>query len=471
MMRPWSVAAISKLTVLAAAASSVSLALAKTEPSPDEAIVAPRPEYPSAARLQHLTGSGVAVVQVDPRSGQVTSARILDSTGHKILDEAALKAFRQWRFKPGAASEIHIPILYVMRGYANNAPNARVLQLESQAREAFRRQDYNATVRSATQALQLAPGKAGLRELRSLAYYRKGDNDAAIRDYSEVIRLNPTFASAYVYRGSAYMVKGWRDKALADFNEAIRIDPGNARAYCDRADLEGELREPDKALQDYDRAIQLAPDFQRAYFNRSSHFIGQRDYARAISDLTQAIQLWPNDLDAYAGRAKAYAKLGDHEHAVADAKVAIKLKPTTEIYLQQANDLYLHANAYSILGQPESALRDLREAVRVAPNYAGAYERLAWFLATCPEERFRNGSEAVSSAKKACEMSHWEDSGYVDTLAAASAEAGNFEQATKYEQQSLNDASLAPKRRKEWEERLHLYQQRKQYRERLDGSR
>ena len=171
----------------------------------------------------------------------------------------------------------------------------------------------------------------------------------------------------------------------------------------------------------------------------------------------------PNDLDAYA-------KLGDHVRAVADAKVAIKLKPTTEIYLQRANDLHLRATAYKITRQPEPALRDLREAVRLAPNDAGTHDSLAWFLATCPEERVRNGTEAVSSAKKACEMSHWTDSDYIDTLAAAYAEAGDFEQATKYEQQSLNSPSLAPKARKEREERLHLYQQRKPYRERLDGS-
>jgi TonB family protein len=469
MTRSWSVAVIGKLAALAGAASFASVALARDEPS-TEAIVAPRPEYPSAARSQHLTGSGVAVVQVDPKSGHVTSGRILDSTGHKILDDAALKAFRQWRFKPGGTSEVHIPISYGMRGYTSDALNARAARLQSQAKEAFRRQDYDVTIRSATQALQLAPGKVSLRELRALAYYRKGDNDAAISDYDEIIRLNATLASAYVIRGSAYLVKGWHAKALADFNEAIRIDPKNASAYCDRADLEGEVREPDKALRDYDKAIQLAPKFQRAYFNRALHFIGQREYARAISDLSQAIRLLPNDLDAYAARAKAYAKLGDHERAVADAKLAVKLRPTTEIYLQRAHDFELRATAYKVMGQSELALRDLRESVRLAPNYAGGHEALAWFLATCPEERVRNGTDAVSSAMKACEISHWTDSGYIDTLAAAYAEVGDFEQATKYEQQSLNDPSLAQKARMEREERLQLYKLRKPYRDRLDGS-
>ena len=318
--------------------------------------------------------------------------------------------------------------------------------------------------------MQLVPGKASLQGLRGLAYYRKGDNDAAIRDYDEVIRLNPTFASAYVTRGSAYMVKGWHEKALADFNEAIRIDPTFAQAYCDRADLEDDPRESDKALRDYERAIELAPDFQRAYFDRAVHFVRQREYEKAIPDLTHSIQLLPNDLDAYATRGKAYAKLGDHERAVADAKAAIKLKPTTEIYLQRANDLHLLATAYNILGRPQLAARDFHEAVRLAPDDTGTLDAVAWFLATCPEERVRNGAEAVSFAKKACEISRWIDSNYVDTLAAGYAEAGDFEQATKYEQQSLKDPSLGSERRKEREERLHLYQLRKPYRERLDAS-
>jgi tetratricopeptide (TPR) repeat protein len=211
----------------------------------------------------------------------------------------------------------------------------------------------------------------------------------------------------------------------------------------------------------------LAPNFQRAYFNRGTHFIGQHDYGRAIADHTRAIRLVPNDLGAYAYRAYAYAKQGDRARALADATAALKLRPTTEWSQWHAADLDLRAKAYRIMGQPERALRDLREAVHLAPRDSGANGELAWFLATCPEERLRNGTEAVSLATKACEIWHWENSESTDHLAAAYAEAGDFDQATKYEQQSLNDRSLAAKEREEREKRLQLYQQRKGFREQL----
>jgi TonB family protein len=81
------------------------------------AIYAPKPDYPAEARARHLTGSGVVMLDVDVATGEVMSAHMLQSMGHKILDDAALDAFRKWRFKPGkAAPHIKIPIRYSMNG-------------------------------------------------------------------------------------------------------------------------------------------------------------------------------------------------------------------------------------------------------------------------------------------------------------------------------------------------------------------
>src|SRR5436190_6553007 len=61
------------------------------------ALYAPRPEYPYEARSKHMIGRGIAGLSVDPSTGYVTSAQMLKSTGHQILDDSALKALRQWR--------------------------------------------------------------------------------------------------------------------------------------------------------------------------------------------------------------------------------------------------------------------------------------------------------------------------------------------------------------------------------------
>src|SRR5213083_707325 len=60
------------------------------------AINSPRPPYPYEARARKITGSGVIVANVDPGSGDVTSASVAKSTGSSILDDAAVSAFRRW---------------------------------------------------------------------------------------------------------------------------------------------------------------------------------------------------------------------------------------------------------------------------------------------------------------------------------------------------------------------------------------
>ena len=74
------------------------------------ATYAPAPPYPSKARLDGITGSGVCVVSVDPGSGSVTRASMAQSTGDPQLDNAALSTFRKWQFKPGTVSTVRIPI-------------------------------------------------------------------------------------------------------------------------------------------------------------------------------------------------------------------------------------------------------------------------------------------------------------------------------------------------------------------------
>lgn len=107
-------------------------------------------------------------------------------------------------------------------------------------------------------------------------------------------------------------------------------------------------------------------------------------------------------------------------------------------------------------------LADLASAVRFDPGYAAAYNDLAWLLATCPEAKLRDGPKAVANATRACELSAWADAAILDTLAAAHAECGRFDQAVIWSQRAVE---LAPEPRKA-AIRAHgdLYRQRSPYR-------
>ena len=75
-----------------------------------QAIYSPQPVYRSEWAKQGLTGKGVVLVTIDPKTGMVTGTRMLQSTGNKLLDGAALEAYSKWRFKPGSVPQVKMPI-------------------------------------------------------------------------------------------------------------------------------------------------------------------------------------------------------------------------------------------------------------------------------------------------------------------------------------------------------------------------
>jgi TonB family protein len=74
-------------------------------------VYAPHFEYPFIARKQHLEGSGVFEIHVNP-DGSVTSIKILRTTGYNILDAAAITGFRRWRFRPHTIAIVRMPVQY-----------------------------------------------------------------------------------------------------------------------------------------------------------------------------------------------------------------------------------------------------------------------------------------------------------------------------------------------------------------------
>ena len=106
-------------------------------------------------------------------------------------------------------------------------------------------------------------------------------------------------------------------------------------------------------------------------------------------------------------------------------------------------------------GKWDEALALLRESSGRADP--GPLNILAWLLATCPEERIRDGQSAVAFAEKAVASSKRQDPMYLDTLAAAYAETGQFTNAINLEKEGM---ALQPdeEEKKNYTLRLRLYE-------------
>ena len=113
--------------------------------------------------------------------------------------------------------------------------------------------------------------------------------------------------------------------------------------------------------------------------------------------------------------------------------------------------------------QYADAISDYDHAIKGNRKLAPAYDGKAWILSTCPDAQFRDGTEAVKLAKKAISIDdRWQ---FHETLAAAYAETGKFDDAVREEQAAIKSASAGFAQAAAMRARLALYQQNQPFRD------
>ena len=212
---------------------------------------------------------------------------------------------------------------------------------------------------------------------------------------------------------------------------------------------------------------------------------------------TKAIKDDPNDIYAYNFRGWAKYLLGKREDALKDFDEFLKLSSAVGELAVQARRPVGFSNRGLILaemGKFDAAFKDLNEAVsqsyapamlnrgwaselkgdylKATTDYLLAIDSLtlfaanniAWLWATCPDEKFRNGKEVVKFAKAICEQTANREGMFLDTLAAAHAEVGDFDAAVKAQELAMKDKGYTRKYGDDAKKRLHLYKDKKPFR-------
>jgi tetratricopeptide (TPR) repeat protein len=206
--------------------------------------------------------------------------------------------------------------------------------------------------------------------------------------------------------------------------------PDNANAGLaaeNRGDYDEAIRLYTKAIESGDLSRENLPI---VYNNRGRLWLlikGDKDLA--IADFNKAIELKPQYTEAYYYRGAIWLNKGDKNLAIADFNKAIELEPRyTGAYVMRGETRW-------IMGDKDLAIADFNKAIELEPQNDIVYQIPAWHLAVCPESKYRDGVKAVELAKKAVELK--DEANNLDTLAAAYAEAGRFQDAIKTQERAI----------------------------------
>ncbi len=239
--------------------------------------------------------------------------------------------------------------------------------------------------------------------------------DKAIDYFTAEIQRDPS-PQAYRQRGIAHAAMANFENSVADFTEVIRRDQDDVATYNDRGNALRKLGRFDKALADFTAVIDRGVRHPAVYTNRGLVRYGKQEYDLALIDFNAAIALDDRYAPAWDAGGAAREAMGDFAKAIANYK----------------------------------------QAVDVDSNFDRGHNNLAWILATHPDPQIRNAENAVRHATKACDLTSYSDAGYLDTLAAAYAEAGQFDQAIKRAKEAIEKASTEEKAA--IQARLELYE-------------
>ena len=166
----------------------------------------------------------------------------------------------------------------------------------------------------------------------------------------------------------------------------------------------------------------------------------------------------------YLSFAELLAQSGDQQGALTNCLAALALGPSPVDHAKAGE-------VFAALGRGAEAINQYRLALASVPDLVPALNNLAWVLATDPDAKNRNGTEAVRLAERACALTDYQIPVLMGTLAAAYAEAGSFKEAIATAQkarelaQAAGQSDVAEKNR----QLLELYKSGRAYRQPLPG--
>jgi tetratricopeptide (TPR) repeat protein len=292
-------------------------------------------------------------------------------------------------------------------------------------------------------AIDSNPGYTDAHNNLGAALARQGKFDEAIVHFRKALELNPAYAGAEVNLGLALLTQGKFEEAIPHLQKALTAGPETVDLHNDLAMALAEKGQLDEAIPHFERALVLAPGNVDAHVNLARAYAAKQQFDQAIPHYQKALDANPDSAELRSQFALALARGNRMVEAIQQFERALELSPD----LVDAN--YYLGVALITQGQGGDGLAHWRKALRKDPDNLQVLNDTAWVLSTSSDDKLRNGTEAVTLAEHAVQLTSGREPAVLATLAAAYAEAGRFDQAVETEQRATDlaaqqgDASMA----------------------------
>jgi tetratricopeptide (TPR) repeat protein len=308
---------------------------------------------------------------------------------------------------------------------------------------------------------------AQVTEKNYVAHFNLGDShmrrqewDKAKAHFEQVVTFTPRYAAAHLNLGILLQREGHRDAATEHLLAAIRWQPDkNPTPYYHLGMMchnQGRLVEAGKC---YLEALRLAPQYAPAHRELGLTLTMLNYLPEAREHLAESVRLDPSDAEANSHLGMVFAVEGKPQQAILSFRRAVELDPDMA---QARAGLAL---ALREAGDAAAAQSEYAEILRRHPSWPSAANAAGRSLAIAPNPGWRNGRLAIQLAKQACQGFESPPPDFLDTFAAAYAEAGLFDTAVATAQQALRLATASGQESlaKQIEAKLRLYERQQPY--------
>ncbi len=282
----------------------------------------------------------------------------------------------------------------------------------------------------------IQPANPVTHSVRGIGLADDGRFAEAAESFSRSMALKPN-PSAAAGLSSALDRLGRRDEARQVLESALRQFPGEPELSLQLGTILGLQGQYPEAVRLLQQALAGQPDNPlvaqklAVCLNRSGH------HSEAVRACREGLRITPYNPDLHYWLASSAVGMEDLPLAVTHLGWAAQLRQNDPGTWSELGQLLVR------IGRSAGAVEAFRHALRWKEDAPDVLNNLAWVLAASPDRQTRDGAQAVKYAERACELTAFQEPVLLGTLAAAYAQAGNFEKAVATAENAAELAATA----------------------------